>query len=49
MWYPKEMGDLKMIHDENDVLTDDELVVARIFLRKSKTKVYETNFLVGFF
>ena len=28
VWYPKEKGDLKMIHDENDVLTDDELVVA---------------------
>ena len=25
VWYPKERGDLKMIHDENDVLTDDEL------------------------
>ena len=32
MWYPKERGDLKMIHDEND----DELVVARNFLKKSK-------------
>ena len=36
VWYPKERGDLKMIHDENDVLTDDELVVARNFLKKSK-------------
>ena len=25
-----------MIHDENDMLTDDELVVARNFLKKSK-------------
>ena len=25
-----------MIHDENDVLTDDELVVARNFFKKSK-------------
>ena len=25
VWYPKERGDLKMIHDENDVLTDHEL------------------------
>ena len=25
-----------MIHDENNVLTDDELVVVRDFLRKSK-------------
>ena len=36
MRYPKERGDLKTIHDENDVLTDDELVVARSFLKKSK-------------
>ena len=36
VWYPKEWGDLKMIHDENYVLTDDELVVARNSLKKSK-------------
>ena len=36
MWYPKEMGDLKMIHDENDVLTDDELVAVRGILNESK-------------
>ena len=36
MWYPKERADLKMIHDENNVLTDDELVVVRDFLRTSK-------------
>ena len=36
VWYPKEREDLKMIHDENDVLTDDELVVARNFFKKSK-------------
>ena len=36
VWYPKERADLKLIHDENDVLTDDELVVVRGFLRKSK-------------
>ena len=35
-WYPKERGDLKTIHDENDVLTYDELVVVRGILRKSK-------------
>ena len=34
VWYPRI--DLKMIHDENDVLTDDELVAVRIFLKKSK-------------
>ena len=36
VWYPKERTDLKMIHDENDVLTDDELVIVRDFLRTSK-------------
>ena len=34
VWYPKERGDLKTIHDENDVLTGNELVVARNFLKK---------------
>ena len=36
VWYPKERGDLKAIHEENAVLTDDELVVARGILRESK-------------
>ena len=36
VWYPKEMADLKTMHNENHVLTDDELVVARNFLKKSK-------------
>ena len=36
VWYPKERADLKMIHDENNVLTNDELVVVRDLLRKSK-------------
>ena len=36
MWYLKQRADLKMIHDENDVLTDDELVAARNLLKKSK-------------
>ena len=36
MCYPKERGHLKMIHDGDDVLTDDELVVAKSFLKKSK-------------
>ena len=31
VWYPKQRADLRTIHDENDVLTDDELVVARNF------------------
>ena len=36
VWYPKERGDLKMIHDENNVLTDDELVIVRGLLKESK-------------
>ena len=36
VWYPKERGDLKTIHDENDVFTDDELVVVRDLLKKSR-------------
>ena len=36
VWYPKERGDLKLIHDENDVLTYDELVAARNYFKKSK-------------
>ena len=31
VWYPKERAD-----DENDVLTDDKLVIVRGILRKSK-------------
>ena len=34
--YPKERSDLKMIHDENNVLTNDELVVLRDFFKKLK-------------
>ena len=36
VWYPKARIDLKMIYDENDVLTDDELVAVRTFFKKSK-------------
>ena len=36
MSYPKEREDLKMIHNENNLLTDVELVIARDFLRTSK-------------
>ena len=36
VWYPKEREDLKMIHDENNVLTDDELVIVRGLLKESK-------------
>ena len=51
MWYPKERADLKMIHDGNDLRTDDELVVARNFLKKSKHAclyIYEKEFHRGF-
>ena len=36
VWHPKERGDLKAINEENDVLTDDELVVARGLLKESR-------------
>ena len=36
VWYSQERADLKMIYDENNVLTDDELVIVRDFLRTSK-------------
>ena len=36
VWYTKARIDLKMMHDEIYVLTDNELIVARAFLRKSK-------------
>ena len=34
VWYQKKQGDLKAMHEKNDVLTDDELVVARGILRE---------------
>ena len=36
VWYPKKRADLKTIHDESDVLADDQLVVVRGIVRKSK-------------
>ena len=30
--YPKERADLKMIHDENDVLKDDELAFVKTWV-----------------
>ena len=33
--YPRKRADLKMVHYENNVLTDDELVIVRDFLRTS--------------
>ena len=54
VWYPRNREDLQTIHDENDVLMDDELVVARNFLhflnflQNMHAYIYETNFLVDF-
>ena len=36
VWYLKERAGLKMIHDENNALTDDELVVVRDSLKMPK-------------
>ena len=36
VWYSNVREDLKGLHYENNVLTDDELVVVRGLLRKSK-------------
>ena len=38
-----------MIHDENDVLTKNELVVARNFLKNQNIHayIYKMNFVVG--
>ena len=36
VWCPQIKADLKMIHDENNVLTNDELVIVGDFLRTSK-------------
>ena len=50
VWYPKERADLKMIHNENNVLTDDELVIVRDVFKEVKTcmSIYpKMNFLVG--
>ena len=36
VWCPKARIDLEMIHDENDVLRGDELVVAKDFLKSKR-------------
>lgn len=36
VWFPKERADLKMIHDEVNVLTDDELFIVMDVLKLSK-------------
>ena len=44
VWYPNENTDLKMIQDENNVLTNDELVIVRGLLKESKhTFLYMKN------
>ena len=40
VWYPKERADLKMIHDKNNVMMDDELVIVRGQLKKVKTCMF---------
>ena len=49
-WYPKERADLKTIQAENDVLTNDELVIVRDLLKESNMHVYTYggNILVDF-
>ena len=39
VWYPKERSDLKVIHEDNDVLTDNELIVTKK-LKKKKIKIW---------
>ena len=36
VWYPKEIAALKIIHDENNVLTGDEMLIVRSLLNESK-------------
>ena len=40
VWYPKERADLKMIHDKNNVMMDDELVIVRGQLKKVETCMF---------
>ena len=35
-WYPKERGDMRAIHEENDVLTNEELIVVKEHLKNVK-------------
>ena len=48
-WTSKAKIDLKMINDENDVLTDNDLIVAKTSLknRNMHSYIYKMNFLVG--
>ena len=49
-WYPKQRADLKTIQTENNVLTNDELVIVRDLLKESNMHVYTYggNILVDF-
>ena len=35
-WYPKERSDMRMIHEENEVLTNEELANVKAALKGSK-------------
>ena len=35
-WYPKERGDMRTIHEENDALTNEELIVVKEHLKSVK-------------
>ena len=48
IWFPKERADLKAMHEENDVLTDNELIVARKFLKKIKIWMSQNEYPRGF-
>ena len=36
IWYTRERADLKMMHDQNNVLTDNEIVIVRDSSKTSK-------------
>ena len=40
VWYTKEMTDLKIIRGENNVLTDDKIVIVRGLLKSQNMHVY---------
>ena len=40
IWYPKEREDFKVVHDENNELTDDELVIVRNFSNRQNKQAF---------
>ena len=36
IWYPKECNDFRLIHEENDVLSNEEISLAKVKLKESK-------------